>query len=51
MSPQDKNQEITSTSTGAELPVYEAPTIKLMNEEEMLSNFQIASAGITWWTM
>jgi hypothetical protein len=32
-----------------DLPGYEPPTITVMNEEEVLSAFQITQAGITWW--
>lgn len=51
MSIQDTNPEVSSLSNNVELPVYESPKIKLMNEEEVLSMFQITSAGITWWVM
>lgn len=51
MSPQDRKEENISTASAAELPVYESPTIRVMNEDEVLSKFQITSAGITWWVM
>jgi hypothetical protein len=33
------------------LPEYEKPSITIMNEEEVLSSFQITQAFTTWWTM
>jgi len=28
---------------------YQKPTIKVMDESEMLAAFQITSAGASWW--
>lgn len=28
---------------------YEPPTIKVLDESEMLAQFQITSAGTSWW--
>lgn len=30
---------------------YEAPTIRAMDETEVLSSFQVTVAGISWWVM
>jgi hypothetical protein len=30
---------------------YETPSIRVMNEEEVLSAFQVTVAGTTWWVM
>lgn len=30
---------------------YEAPSIRVMNEQEVLSGFQVTVAAITWWVM
>jgi hypothetical protein len=30
---------------------YEAPSIRVMDEQEVLSAFQVTVAGITWWVM
>ena len=51
MTRQDRKEETISTAAASEQPVYESPAIKLMNEDEVLSKFQITSAGITWWVM
>jgi len=48
---QDRKDEVIPSASAAELPVYESPTVKVMNEDEVLSKFQITSAGITWWVM
>lgn len=36
-------------STKDQLPKYEAPAIKVMDESEVLAAFQITSAGASWW--
>jgi hypothetical protein len=38
-------------ASAGELPQYEPPRITVMNEEEVLSAFQITHAGVTWWVM
>jgi hypothetical protein len=30
---------------------YEAPSIRVMDEQEVLSSFQVTVAAITWWGM
>jgi hypothetical protein len=30
---------------------YEAPTIRVMDEQEVLSAFQVTVAATTWWSM
>ena len=30
---------------------YEPPSIRVMNETEVLSAFQVTVAGVTWWVM
>jgi len=35
----------------SERPKYEPPTIRLMDETEVLKAFQLTSAGVSWWTM
>jgi len=34
-----------------EVRAYEKPTIRELNEKEVLSAFQVTVAGITWWVM
>jgi hypothetical protein len=44
------NQEI-QLGDRSELPAYQKPTIRIMDEKEVLSAFQVTVAGTTWWTM
>lgn len=30
-------------------PSYQAPTVRVLDETEMLAAFQITSAGTSWW--
>ena len=30
---------------------YETPSIRVMDEKDVLSSFQVTVAGITWWVM
>lgn len=39
----------TARAGDTELPPYEPPRIKLLDEEEVLSTFQVTQAGYTWW--
>jgi hypothetical protein len=32
-------------------PLYRVPTVRMMDESEVLAAFQVTSAGLTWWTM
>jgi hypothetical protein len=38
-------------SRGQQRSVYGQPTIRVMDESEILAAFQTTSAGITWWVM
>lgn len=33
------------------LPVYEPPRLTVMNEDEVLSAFQVPVVATTWWVM
>ena len=33
------------------LPAYQKPTVRVMDEKEVLSAFQVTVAAITWWVM
>jgi hypothetical protein len=33
------------------LPAYQKPTIRMMDEKEVLSAFQVTVAATTWWVM
>jgi hypothetical protein len=35
----------------SKLPAYEPPRLSLMNEEEVLSAFQVPVVATSWWTM
>jgi hypothetical protein len=41
--------EATTGGTTWHKPLYEPPKITVMNEEEVLSAFQITQAAISWW--
>ena len=32
-------------------PRYGPPRVRVMNESEVLAEFQVTSAGVTWWVM
>ena len=34
-----------------ELPPYQKPSIRVMDETEVLSAFQVTVAGVSWWIM
>jgi hypothetical protein len=40
-----KNTEVTT------IRAYETPSIRVMDEKDVLSSFQVTVAGITWWVM
>jgi len=42
---------MSTLPTPTERPKYEPPTIRLMDETEILRAFQFTSASISWWTM
>jgi hypothetical protein len=44
------NREIHPGESTA-LPAYQKPTIRVMDEKEVLSAFQVTVASISWWTM
>ena len=46
----DTNREIHRDGPTA-LPAYQKPTIRVMDEKEVLSAFQVTVAAITWWVM
>jgi hypothetical protein len=43
------NDPATQLSKRNELPAYQKPDIRVMDEKEVLSAFQVTVAGITWW--
>jgi hypothetical protein len=46
-----KNETIKSTSKDSSKPKYAPPKIKVLNEAEVLSSFQVTAAGGTmWWS-
>ena len=40
-----------TASSAAEPRAYQAPSVRQMDEMEVLSEFQVTSAGISWWSM
>ena len=44
------NQE-TQFSDRDGRPVYQKPSIRVLDEKEVLSAFQVTVAGMTWWVM
>jgi len=36
---------------GSNAGVYQKPSIRVMDEKEVLSAFQVTVAAITWWVM
>jgi hypothetical protein len=34
-----------------ELPLYQKPSIRELDEKEVLSAFQVTVAAVTWWVM
>ena len=48
------NQDIAiqaQTSSVTSIRPYEPPSIRVMDEKEVLSSFQVTVAAITWWVM
>ena len=39
------------TGERSELPAYQKPSIRVMDEKEVLSAFQVTVAAVTWWVM
>ena len=49
----NKNDGHGSLESAAQstLPVYETPRLTVMNEDEVLSAFQVPVVATTWWVM
>lgn len=46
------NMEIKAMAPAeVEVRAYETPSIRVMDEQEVLSAFQVTVAAITWWGM
>jgi len=43
-----KNADV---GNGKTIRPYETPSIRVMDEKDVLSSFQVTVAGITWWVM
>jgi hypothetical protein len=41
----------TEPSNATTIRPYEPPSIRVMDEAEVLSAFQVTVAGVTWWVM
>jgi hypothetical protein len=48
-----ENFDIAKADAGNATTVrpYETPSIRVMDEKDVLSSFQVTVAGITWWVM
>ena len=44
------NRDIQSGEPTA-LPAYQKPSIRVLDEKEVLSAFQVTVAAISWWVM
>jgi hypothetical protein len=40
-----------NADAGTTIRPYETPSIRVMDEKDVLSSFQVTVAGITWWVM
>lgn len=46
-----EKQEETTPNESTARPKYEPPTVKVMDESEVLTAFQVTAAGATvWWS-
>ena len=51
---QMENFDVTKNAdagNGTTIRPYETPSIRVMDEKDVLSSFQVTVAGITWWVM
>jgi len=39
------------TAESREIAVYQRPAIRVLDEKEVLSAFQVTVAAVTWWVM
>ena len=47
-----KNSAISAENEGqSKLPAYEPPRLTVMNEDEVLSAFQVPVVATSWWSM
>ena len=47
-----KNSAISAENEAqSKLPAYELPRLTVMNEDEVLSAFQVPVVATTWWVM
>jgi hypothetical protein len=49
--PGSDNTTPQKTETPSNLPAYEPPRLTLMNEDEVLSAFQVPVVATSWWIM
>lgn len=47
----NKNAVSLGNSEASTLPAYEPPRLTVMNEDEVLSAFQVPVVATTWWVM
>lgn len=47
----DPRTQSPASADPASLPEYEPPSIRILDEEEVLSSFQVTQASLSWWYM
>jgi hypothetical protein len=43
------NDSTIESLNRTQLPAYQKPSIRVMDEKEVLSAFQVTVAGVSWW--
>jgi hypothetical protein len=43
------NGSLIESMDRSQLPAYQKPSIRVMDEKQVLSAFQVTVAGISWW--
>ena len=46
---EEKQKDSTTIKEAEQKPKYEAPRIRVMTEQEVLSSFQVTAAGTSMW--
>jgi hypothetical protein len=48
---ENKNSSIATNNGNSDLPRYEPPRLTLMDEDAVLSAFQVPVVAASWWVM
>ena len=46
-----RTNAVAETGNVTSIQPYETPSIRVMDEKDVLSSFQVTVAGVTWWVM